>query len=53
MPKEPAAEGVEASVGGFRSRAEACQVGTGLPLRSWLQGHLGLLERASRLMTGS
>lgn len=44
--------GVEASVGSFRSRAEASQLGTGLPLRAWLQGHLGLLERASRLMSG-
>lgn len=44
--------GVEASMGSFRSRAEASQLGTGLPLRAWLQGHLGLLERASRLQSG-
>lgn len=48
----PGGGGVEASVGSFRSRAEASQLGTGLPLRAWLQGHLGLLERASRLMSG-
>lgn len=53
MPDQPAAGGGEASVGGFGSRAEASQVVTGLPLRSWLQGHRGLLERACRLMSGS
>lgn len=54
MPNQPAAVGgggVEASVGSFRNRAEASQLGTGFPLRYWLQGHLGLLERGSRLMS--
>lgn len=45
MPKSAHHLGsAEAHVGGFRSRTETCQLGTGLLLRFRLQGHLGLLE---------
>ena len=44
MPDPPAARGVKAFVGGFRSRAEASHLGLELLLRFWLREDLGLLE---------
>lgn len=49
MPNQPMDWGiVEAHMGGFRSRAEASQLGSGLLLRFWLQG----LFRCPGVMSG-
>lgn len=55
MPDPPAACGVEASVGGFRGRAEASHLGLELLLRFWLERTLVFwkcLQAAVRQLTG-